>query len=72
MYREKRYWVLAILAEAQIGLQEEALASNACGKPSPAAPEEWMKESTQEQVTKLKSAPGGVSAKGSFPPLGTL
>jgi len=37
-YPEKRYWVLATLAEAEIGLEEE-----------------WMKETTREQVSKLKT-----------------
>ena len=54
-YPEKRYWVLATLAEAQIGLEEEALGQQRLEEAFAAAPEGWMKESTQEQVTKLKA-----------------
>ena len=54
-YPEKRYWVLATLAEAQIGLEEEALGQQRLEEALAAAPEEWMKQSTQEQVTKLKT-----------------
>jgi hypothetical protein len=52
---EKRYWVLATLAEAQIGLEEEALGQQRLEEAFAAAPEEWMKQATQEQVTKLKA-----------------
>src|SRR5437867_9428994 len=54
-YPEKRYWVLATLAEAEIGLEEEALGQQRLEEAFAAAPEEWMKESTREQVTKLKA-----------------
>jgi hypothetical protein len=54
-FREKRYWVLATLAEAEIGLEEEALGQQRLKEAFAAAPEEWMKRSTQEQVTKLKA-----------------
>jgi len=54
-YPEKRYWVLATLAEAQIGLEEEALGQQRLEEAFAAAPEGWMKESTEEQVTKLKA-----------------
>jgi hypothetical protein len=54
-FPEKRYWVLATLAEAQIGLEEEALGQQRLDEAFAAAPEEWMKESTQEQLTKLKA-----------------
>jgi len=53
-FPEKRYWVLATLAEARIGLEEEALGQQRVEEAFAAAPEEWMKESTREQVTKLK------------------
>ena len=52
-YPEKRYWVLATLAEAQIGLEEEAMGQQRLEEAFAAAPEPWMKETTQEQVTKL-------------------
>ena len=54
-FPEKRYWVLATLAEAQIGLEDEALGQQRLEEAFAAAPEEWMKQSTQEQVTKLKA-----------------
>ena len=54
-YPEKRYWVLATLAEAEIGLEEELLGQQRLEEAFAAAPEEWMKQSTQEQVTKLKA-----------------
>jgi hypothetical protein len=54
-FPEKRYWVLATLAEAQIGLEEETLGQQRLEEAFAAAPEEWMKESTREQVTKLKA-----------------
>ena len=53
-YPDKRYWVLATLAEAEIGLEEEAIGQQRLEEAFAAAPEEWMKQSTQEQVTKLK------------------
>jgi hypothetical protein len=46
---------LATLAEAQFGLEEEALGQQRLEEAFAAAPEEWMKQSTQEQVTKLKA-----------------
>ena len=49
------YWVLATLAEAKIGLEEEALGQQRLEEAFAAAPEESMKQSTQEQVTKLKT-----------------
>jgi Tetratricopeptide Repeats-Sensor len=54
-FPEKRYWVLATLAEAQIGLEEEALGQQRLEEAFAAAPEPWMKETTQEQVDKLKA-----------------
>jgi tetratricopeptide (TPR) repeat protein len=54
-FPEKRYWVLATLAEAEIGLEEEAMGQQRLEEAFAAAPEGWMKESTQEQVTKLKA-----------------
>jgi hypothetical protein len=54
-WAESRYWVLATIAEAHIGLEEEALGQQRLEEAFAAAPEEWMKESTREQVTKLKA-----------------
>jgi len=47
-----RYWILATIAEAHIGL-EDGLGDAVLAKALAAAPEPWMKESTQEQVSKL-------------------
>jgi len=54
-YPEKRYLVLATLAEAEIGLEGEALGQRRLEEALSAAPEEWMKETTREQVSKLKT-----------------
>ena len=54
-FPEKRYWVLATLAEAHIGLEEEAMGQQRLEEAFAAAPEPWMKETTQEQVNKLKA-----------------
>jgi hypothetical protein len=54
-YPEKRYWVLATLAEARIGLEEEALGQQRLEEAFAAAPEKWMKRTTQGQVDKLKA-----------------
>ena len=51
---EIRYWVLATIAEAHIGLEEDAAGQQRLEEAFAAAPETWMKESTQEQVNKLK------------------
>ena len=50
-----RYWVLATLAEAHIGLEEEAPGQQRLEEAFAAAPEQWMKQSTQDQVDKLKT-----------------
>ncbi len=50
---ERRYWILATIAEAEIGL-ETGLGEERLKEACAAAPEEWMKQSTQEQVDKLK------------------
>jgi hypothetical protein len=46
---------LATLSDARIGLEDEALGQQRLEEAFAAAPEEWMKQSTQEQVTKLKA-----------------
>jgi len=50
-----RYWVLATLAEAHIGLEEDALGQQRLEEAFAAAPEQWMKKSTQDQLDKLKA-----------------
>ncbi|MFL6594606.1 MAG: TRAFs-binding domain-containing protein [Chthoniobacterales bacterium] len=51
---ESRYWVLATVAEAHVGL-EDGKGDQALAEAFAAAPQDWMKQSTQEQVTKLKA-----------------
>jgi hypothetical protein len=50
-----RYWVLATLAEAHIGSGEDALGQQRLEEAFAAAPEQWMKKSTQDQLDKLKA-----------------
>lgn len=52
---DERYWVLATLAEAFVGLDEESLGQQKLEEAFAAAPEEWMKQSTQDQLEKLKT-----------------
>ncbi|MGB7925084.1 MAG: tetratricopeptide repeat-containing protein [Pyrinomonadaceae bacterium] len=53
-YQESRYWVLATMAEASLGLQDEAHARQWLQEAHAAAPEQWMKDSTQRQFDTLK------------------
>jgi tetratricopeptide (TPR) repeat protein len=50
-----RYWVLATIAEAHLGLEDESLGRQKLEEAFAAAPEEWMKHSTREQVDKLQA-----------------
>jgi len=54
-FEESRYWVLATIAEAYLGLEEESLGQQKLEEAFAAAPEEWMKQSTREQVDKLQA-----------------
>jgi len=51
---ESQYWVLATIAEAHIGL-EDGLGEQRLQEAFAVASEKWMKDSTQEQVDKLKA-----------------
>jgi Tetratricopeptide Repeats-Sensor len=51
---ERRFWVLAVIAEAHIGL-EDGQGEQRLTEALAAAPAEWMKETSREQVTKLKA-----------------
>ena len=51
---ESKYWVLATIAEAHIGL-EDGQGEQKLAEAFAVASEEWMKQSTQEQVDKLKA-----------------
>jgi len=51
-YQRSRYWVLATMAEAYLGLGNEAESERLLAEAF--APEAWMKGSTQDQLDKLK------------------
>lgn len=53
-YSQSRYWVLATVAEAYFGLGDEVQGEQRLAEAFAAAPEEWMKKSTTEQLDKLK------------------
>lgn len=53
-FKENRYWVLATIAEAHLGL-DDGKGEQALTKAVAAAPETWMKQSTQDQLEKLKT-----------------
>jgi hypothetical protein len=48
---ERKYWVLATLAEAHYGLGEDDVAEARLNEAYAAAPEEWMKQATEEQLS---------------------
>jgi hypothetical protein len=52
---ESRYWVLATLAEAHVGLEDDRLGKTKLEEAFAAAPNDWMKQSTQEQIGKLQA-----------------
>jgi hypothetical protein len=51
---ESKYWVMASLAEAYVGIGDEANAQQKLQEAFSIAPAGWMKESTEEQTTKLR------------------
>jgi tetratricopeptide (TPR) repeat protein len=51
---EAKYWVLATLAEAHYGLGENDAAEQRLEEAYAIAPGEWMKESTKDQLAKLR------------------
>jgi len=53
-YRRSRYWVLATMAEAYLGLDEEEKSKELLHQALPIAPEQWMIDSTLEQMKKLR------------------
>jgi hypothetical protein len=53
-YRRSRYWVLATMAEAHLGLGDETRSQELLKEALAIAPESWMVESTQEQMKNLK------------------
>ncbi|HJU53892.1 MAG TPA: TRAFs-binding domain-containing protein [Pyrinomonadaceae bacterium] len=50
----ERYWVLATMAEAHLGVGDEAGAEQKFQEASSVATAAWMRDSTQEQMAKLK------------------
>ena len=52
-FLESRYWILATLAEAYLGL-EDSLGQKKLEEAFAAAPQEWMKQSTQDQLDTLQ------------------
>ena len=52
-YRRSRYWVLATMAEAYLGLDEETKSQELLKQAVEIAPEGWMAESTKEQMKNL-------------------
>lgn len=53
-YRRSRYWVLATMAEAYLGLDDEAKSQELLTQALAIAPEQWMVDSTQDQMKKLR------------------
>jgi tetratricopeptide (TPR) repeat protein len=52
--QSNRYWVLATIGEAYLGLGDEKQSQEWLDKAFAVAPEEWMEKSTREQLAKLK------------------
>ena len=50
---KERYWVMATLAEAQFGLGQKTACEKTLGEASDLQPDEWMRETTKEQLDKL-------------------
>ncbi|HYN86763.1 MAG TPA: tetratricopeptide repeat-containing protein [Pyrinomonadaceae bacterium] len=53
-YNESKYWVLATLAEAYVRLGDEERAQDCLRRAYELAPAEWMKNSTEEQLSNLR------------------
>jgi len=53
-YLRVRYWVLATMAEACLGMEDEAKAEQVLQEAYSIAPEAWMVDSTREQIEKLR------------------
>jgi MAP3K TRAFs-binding domain len=52
---EQKYWVLATMAEAYLGVGDEANAEKRLQEAAALASADWMKESTREQTDKLRT-----------------
>lgn len=53
--RDERYWLLATMAEAQLGLGDEALSAQTMARAKPVAREDWMLDSTRDQLADLRT-----------------
>jgi len=53
-YRESRYWILATIAQAYVGMGQEAEAQQKLDEASKVAAADWMRETTAEQIEKLR------------------
>jgi hypothetical protein len=53
-YQKRRYWMLATMAEAHLGLGDEDVSRHLLEEAFKAKPEKWMKNSTQAQIKNLK------------------
>ena len=53
-YQKSNYWVLATMAEAYLGLDDETHGEQRLAEAYSTAPEPWLKEATREQIEKLK------------------
>jgi hypothetical protein len=51
---DAKYWVLATMAEASLGMGDEAGADRALAKAFEVASAQWMKDSTRDQMNKLR------------------
>jgi hypothetical protein len=52
---EQKYWVLATMAEAYLGVGDESNADKSLRDAAAVASSDWMKESTTEQINKLRA-----------------
>jgi hypothetical protein len=52
--RQAKYWVQATMAEAYFGIGDEAEAQRLLEAALSMAPAEWMKDSTREQIGRLR------------------
>jgi hypothetical protein len=55
MSADSKYWVLATMAEAYLGVGDEANADKTFQEAAAVASADWMKESTTEQMDKLRA-----------------
>lgn len=53
--RDERYWLLATMAEAQLGLGDEALSAQTLARAAAVAREGWMVDSTRAQLADLRT-----------------